>query len=504
METIDYWIEKRAEITPHREALVHGDKRWSYYELNESIYKMAVHLKDQFNIEAQDRIAILSNNRAEYLMAYMALAKLGAIVVPLNIRLTANELAFQIIDSGSKALIYEGEFSDMKDEIVTLSEIESAYSLDRWEEDETQTLPTNLTPPSDITSQSPFVICYTSGTTGRPKGAVLTHDNMYWNAINNITAIDITSHDRIIVLLPLFHIGGIGLFAFPGIVAGATSVIIGKFDTEQAIRTIEEEKISIVMGVPAIHDAVRKTSSFNTADFLSVRWFYNGGAPCPSDVYNAYLDKGLPFGGGFGMTEASPTIFMLSKEDYIEKRGSIGKPVLYCDAKLIDDSGKEVERGEVGELILKGPNIMKEYWKLPDETENTFKDGWLLTGDLMRQDEDGFFWVAGRKKDMIISGGENIYPLEVEQVIESLPEVDEVAVVGTVDPKWGEVPSAFISFHDGKALTSEEITAFCIQRIGKYKIPKYFYEVDELPRNATGKIAKTLLSPDAYADKLLV
>ncbi|MBO8157318.1 MAG: o-succinylbenzoate--CoA ligase [Bacillaceae bacterium] len=508
MFTIDNWIERRAELTPDRTALIDRSQNqaqtWSYKALQQSVNKMAWFLQEHLHVQKGDRVAILSDNRGEYLMAYLALAKLGAIAVPLNIRLTADEQAFQIRDSGCRALIFEKTFRQRKDELVFSTRIESVFELDSWQEIEPSIHLSKSLPDYHKSEHDPYIICYTSGTTGRPKGAVLSHANMYWNAINNILAIDIHSEDRSIVLLPLFHIGGIGLFAFPAFLAGGAVVVAGKFNPDRAIEIIEEEKVTIVMGVPAIHDAIRKSSHFSQTSFQSVRWFYNGGAPCPREVMNAYLSRGLPFGGGFGMTEASPTIFMLSKEDYIEKAGSIGKPVMFCDVKVMNEKGEEANVGEAGELWIKGPNVMKEYWKMPDATMDAFQDGWFKTGDLVRQDEDGFFWVAGRKKDMIISGGENIYPLEVEQVLESFEEVDEAVVIGTPDSKWGEVPVAFIRGKEGMTPERNTLISKCQQKIAKYKIPKRFYLVDDFPRNATGKIAKTQLKPDQFQGQELM
>ncbi|MEC5425626.1 o-succinylbenzoate--CoA ligase [Virgibacillus sp. C22-A2] len=486
MENIAYWIHKRALITPVRVAVISKSSQSTYQELSRKINEMAAALRHTYFLEKGDRVAILSQNREEYVVAYFAIAQLGLVAVPLNIRLTTSELAFQIKDSGAKTIIYEEETESLFQEICHHTDFESAYQFDRVERDYSNK--PLLVEEIDV-KNDPFIICYTSGTTGRPKGAVLTQENMFWNAINNQYAIEITSSDKSIVLLPLFHIGGIGLFAFPTLLAGGTIVIPGKFDPGNAIRAIEDYQVTIVMGVPAIHDAIRRNSLFETANFDSVRWFYNGGAPCPKELINAYLDQGLPFGQGFGMTETSPTIFMLSKEDYKRKVGSIGKPVLFCDISIVDDKGEAVEQGEIGELLIKGPNIMKEYWGLPEETKETIRDGWLYSGDLVRQDNEGFIYVAGRKKDMIISGGENIYPLEVEQVIKELPGINEVAVIGVEDDKWGEVPIAFVSLNEG-SVHEAEIKRFALTKLGKYKVPKRIIIMDELPKNATGKINK--------------
>lgn len=489
MESIAYWIHKRAEITPNRTALISEQNRYTYKELSEKVTQMASVLHHEYKLEKGERVAILSYNREEYMIAYFAIAQLGLIAVPLNIRLRAAELAFQVNDSGTKMILYENSTEELLEAIKTFCRFENAYSFDEEFPKQKNTIP-NV---SIDFNDDPFIICYTSGTTGRPKGAVLTQANMFWNALNNQYALDITSKDITHVLLPLFHIGGIGLFAFPTLLAGGTIVVPNKFHPEEVIRAIEMYGITIVMGVPTIHDTIRKHPLFATADFSSVRWFYSGGAPCPKELIHSFLERGLPFGQGMGMTETSPTIFMLSEEDYRRKVGSIGKPVMFCDIALVDEAGKPVKQGEVGELILKGPNILKEYWGLPEQTKEAIRDGWFYTGDLMRQDEEGFIYVAGRKKDMIISGGENIYPLEVEQIIYTHEAVSEAAVIGIENEKWGEIPIAFISLSDGKTISDEELISFCKTKLANYKVPKRIYVLDELPKNATGKIDKVKL-----------
>ncbi|MBP2079750.1 AMP-binding protein [Oceanobacillus polygoni] len=490
MESIAYWIHKRGLITPNRTALISEHNQYTYKALSNKINSMAVLLQNKYQLEKGDRVAILSQNREEYIISYFAIAQLGLIAVPLNIRLRASELAFQLTDSGTKMILFEAETEILLQEIKNLFNYENAYSFDAGNIGiEEPVVAVEVDP-----SMDPFIICYTSGTTGRPKGAVLTQANMFWNAVNNQYAIDITSTDIVNVLLPLFHIGGIGLFAFPTLLTGGTIVIPGKFNPEQAIRSIETYGVTIVMGVPTIHDALRKHPLFETADFSSVRWFYSGGAPCSKELIHSFIDRDLPFGQGMGMTETAPTILMLSKEDYKRKVGSIGKPVMFCDIALVDDTGHPVETGEVGELIIKGPNVMKEYWGLPDKTEEAIRNGWFYSGDLMRQDEEGFIYVAGRKKDMIISGGENIYPLQVEQTINELQAIHECAVIAIADEKWGEVPIAFISLKEGKTIRKTEIIAHCREKLATYKVPKDIRIIEELPKNATGKIDKRKLS----------
>ncbi|KOP81258.1 o-succinylbenzoate--CoA ligase [Cytobacillus solani] len=489
MKGIAYWIEKWAYTHPDRTAIITDNEKVSYKQLDRMIDSAARKIQEKLKGRNGERIAILSHNRMEYIILLFAIAKAECVAIPLNIRLSAKELIFQLNDSGSKIIYAEKENAEFAASLVEQSELEDLAFM----EDLCQGTQTSAPFECTIDEEAPYIICYTSGTTGKPKGAVLTQSNMFWNAVNNKLAIDLTSEDRCIVLLPLFHIGGIGLFAFPSLFSGGTIVIPGKFDPEKALLMIEKYKVTVVMGVPTIHHALLTSPAFNSADLSTVRWFYNGGAPCPRELIDAYFDRGFLFGQGFGMTETSPTLFMLSKEDAPRKRGSIGKPVLFSEYKLIDSEGKEVDKGEVGELAVRGPNIMKEYWNRSDATKDALKEGWLLTGDLAKTDDEGFLFIVGRKKEMIISGGENIYPLEVEQVISQMEGVDEVAVVGKADPLWGEVPAAFIVKGNGSALAEEDIIQYCQGNLAKYKIPKKVTFLKELPKNATGKIQKTKL-----------
>lgn len=489
MQGIAYWIEKRAHMHPDRISIITEHEQITYKQLKCKINAAASFLKRELGVERGERIAILSQNRVEYVVLLFAIAKVDCIAVPLNIRLTASELIYQLKDSGTKRLFVESPFQEMSLTLQKETGIEDVIGIENI---------TNLQNDSNeifspINENAAFIICYTSGTTGKPKGAVLTQKNMFWNALNNMLSIDLTSFDRSMVLLPLFHIGGIGLFAFPTLFVGGTIIIPDRFEPFKVLSMIEKHQATVVMGVPAIHQALLACPTFETTNLQSVRWFYNGGAPCPHELIRAFLNKGLLFGQGFGMTETSPTLFMLSREDAERKIGSIGKPVLYSDYMLVDSEGAVVDAGEIGELVVRGPNVMKEYWNKPEATKEAIRDGWLYTGDLARVDDEGFLYIAGRRKDMIISGGENIYPLEVEQVIGQLPGVIEVAVVGVLDPKWGEAASAFVVKKKESSLTEEEIIAYCNQFLARYKIPKKVEFLEELPKNATGKIQKNRL-----------
>lgn len=487
MEGIHYWIEKRAQTHPHRIAIITETEEITYKQLNELVKRTVTFLTKEKNIAKGERIAILSHNRLEFVVLLFAIAKIECVAVPLNVRLNMHELAFQLNDSGTKLLFFEHEFSETSKDLIKTVGLETIQLESiRHLIDESDFI-------LSVNESAPYIICYTSGTTGKPKGAVLTQKNMHINAINNAITIDLTSYDRTIVLLPLFHIGGIGLFAFPTLFTGGTILILGKFDPSKALQMMEKYRVTVVMGVPAIHQALIESTQFDETNLASVRWFYSGGAPCPHSLIKAFFDKGFLFGQGFGLTETSPTVFLLSREDAERKIGSVGKPVLYCNFKIIDEAGKEVEKGVVGNLIVSGGNVMKEYWNNPAATKEALQNGWFHTGDLARLDEEGFVYIVGRKKEMIISGGENIYPLEVEVVINQLEEVSEVAVVGMSDERWGEVPIAFVAVKKGEMLTERAILTHCKNYLGRYKVPKKVIFVQSMPRNSTGKIQKNNL-----------
>jgi len=502
MQGIAQWIDKRACMTPQKIALIGENRQLTYAEMSREVNRIARMLAETYDLPPGERVGIMATNSVEYLMLLFAIAKLGCIAVVLNIRLAPHELEFQLNDSGMKMLLAETGFREAVEQLLPRTAIENVIWFDTSDTTVTglQAQISSFSPEhfarDSVNGLLPFIICYTSGTTGRPKGAVLTQQNMFWNALNSCLPIDITSVDKSLALLPLFHIGGIGLFAFPTLFAGGTVVVPNRFDPEKTLRMIEEHQVTLVMGVPVIFDSLRKCSSFDQTDLRSIRWFYSGGAPCPHELISFYLERGIPFGQGYGMTETSPTVFMITKEDYQRKIGSIGKPAMFCDIRVVDEQGREVAAGEVGELLVKGPNVMKEYWNFPDATGAALKDGWLSTGDLVRLDEEGFAYVAGRKKDMIISGGENIYPLEIEQVIGELPSVDEVAVVGIPHEKWGEVPIAVVVVKQEAELDGETVKNHCLKRLAKYKVPTAVHFASALAKNATGKIDKNAIKSE--------
>jgi fatty-acyl-CoA synthase len=340
---------------------------------------------------------------------------------------------------------------------------------------------------------TPHIIMYTAGTTGQPKGAILSQGASFWNVLNLNLGMDFTSGDRNLVVLPMFHIGGIGLFTLPMIYDGGTVIIQRTFDPAKTLGLLNGEKITLFFGVPAVFQALIQHPEFKAEAFKTVRVVMSGGAPLPVSLVEQYHAAGIVLQQGFGMSEAAPSIATLDKALAIEKAGSIGKAVFHLEARIVDDEMNELPEGDVGELVILGPNLLQGYWNRPEATEAAFSGEWFHTGDLARMDSDGCIYIVERKKDMFISGGENVYPAEVENAIYELPQIAEAAVIGVHDEKWGEVGRAVVVLKENQIITDVEIIAFLRKRLAKYKVPKHVAFMDCLPRNAAGKVLKTVL-----------
>jgi fatty-acyl-CoA synthase len=346
----------------------------------------------------------------------------------------------------------------------------------------------------------PLTIIYTGGTTGKSKGVVLTHANIGWNALNTIVSWDLTADDITLTYLPMFHTGGLNALTLSILLIGGTVLIANDFDAEQAIHLIETEKCTISLMVPTMYHLITQTKAFQTATFPHMKTFLSGGAPCPLPIYEAFAKKGIAFKEGYGLTEAGPNNFYIDPNDAKKRYGSIGKPIMFNKVKVAKEDGSEAKANEVGELLLYGNHVFDHYWNNVEATTETIRDGWLCTGDLAKQDEEGYFYIVGRKKEMIITGGENVYPLEVEQCIQNHPSVSEVAVVGLNDPKWGEAVAAFVSVLPNNKLTVDELKEYCLAKLGKYKVPKYFWMMTDLPKTHVGKIDKRFLQQQYQSD----
>jgi len=491
-------LAKRAMITPEKVALIFENRRYTYSMLNRNANRLSNALIG-LGIQQGDRVAVLLYNCPEYLEIYFALAKAGIIMVPLNFRMVSSEIQFIINDSEPKAIFFGPEFLEIIDNMIDrLPKIKimvsnsAAHPFMGYEE--LQKIGTDREVDADYGMSLDQLIMYTSGTTGRPKGAVLTYGNSLWNAINTAADFGIRPDDITLTSAPLFHIGGLNVLTTPHLYLGATVVLTKQFDPELIWRLIQEEKVTNMFAVPQMYQMMMQVSARTKYKLDSLRFVESGGGPCPVSVIEQYFNElNVLFMQGYGLTEASPSVSLLRSEDSLRKAGSIGKPFLHVDVRVVDYDEKDVKQSTPGELIISGPTVMHGYWQLPEETAANVRNGWLHTGDLARYDEEGYLYIVDRKKDMIISGGENIYPAEIEQVLYSHPKILEAAVIGIGDEKWGETVKAFVVLKDGQQMIAEEVIEHCKNNLASYKKPRAVEFIQSLPRNAAGKVLKRKL-----------
>ncbi|WP_091039423.1 AMP-binding protein [Glycomyces harbinensis] len=484
---IGSWTARRARKTPHRTAVVGPGGRFTYAELHERVHRLAHGLRG-LGVRRGDRVAYLGPNHHTFLEALFAGGVLGAIVVPLNTRLAAPELAHCLEDSGSEVLIRHGG-SVPGAQVRRTIDVGGAGPLG-YE----ALLADSPAAPIDenVALEDPFVIMYTSGTTGRPKGVLLTHGNLTWNAVNVLVDMDLAHDEVTLCAAPLFHTAGLNMTCLPTLLKGGTVVLEPAFDPERALRLVEDLRVTYMFGVPVMFDAMARSASWAGADLSSLRRLACGGAPVPAATISAYLDRGIVFSQGYGMTEASPGVLFLPAQDSAAKAGTAGVPHFFTDVEVVDAAARPVAAGQRGEVMVHGPNVMREYWGRSAETAAAFADGWLRTGDIAVADTDGCISIVDRAKDMFISGGENVSPAEVELALREHPGVADCAVVGVPDATWGEVGKAVVvpagAPPDGPALL-----AFLRGRLAGYKVPKSVAFADELPRSPTGKILRNTL-----------
>jgi len=494
-------LGERARLTPEREALVFvpTGERLTYRDLDRRAISTAIALIEGLGLSKGDRLGLLAHNAIEFLDVFFAAGKAGIIVVPLSTRATVHELEGIVRDSGMRALAFGPEFRDASVELAKRCGVDSLVALAADGESETsladlirqtegveRSFPDN--DPDDV-----FALLYTSGTTGKPKGVMIPHRMVAWNGYNTTIAWDLRADDRSPIFTPLYHAGGLGAFLMPIFAAGGTIILHRGFDASEVWKTIEAERCTVVLGVPTIWKMLLEAEAFASVKLDAVRWFISGGAPLPVWIIEAYQKRGVVFKQGFGMTEVGVNCFSMTVEDSYAKRGSIGRPMPYTRARLLDGDGNEVPVGEVGELHLRGPHVSAGYWENPEATAAAYLDGgWFRTGDSARRDADGFFYIAGRKKEMFISGGVNVYPAEIEAELLQHPDVRDAAVIGVEDERWGEVGVAFV-VRTSEALDEAMLVAFLEERLSRYKVPKRWMFVDTLPRTPYGKVEKKKL-----------
>ncbi|MEU3270619.1 long-chain-fatty-acid--CoA ligase [Saccharomonospora sp. NPDC006951] len=486
----------------------------TYRYLDERVCRLANALRER-GIGAGDRVAVLGLNSLEVIETYFAATRLGAICVPINFRLVADEIAYALGDSGTSAIVVQAPFAgtiakaseQLEADPVRLIFGHGAESTENYEQALAEAAP--VFDELRVDEHDAAFIMYTSGTTGRPKGAVLSHFNLLMHAFSNMTHLGGTTEDRVwLAAAPLFHIAGLSGM-LPNLLLGGRTVLLpsGQFDPAATVDLLERERVSSVFLVPAQWQAIVSVPGIADRDLSALRKLSWGAAPASTTLLRAMIDTfpQAEVTTAFGQTECSPCTTLLRGEDSIRKIGSVGTPMVNVEVRVVDDDMNDVPRGEVGEIVYRGPMVMKEYWNKPEETREAFRGGWFHSGDLVREDEDGYYFVVDRKKDMIISGGENIYCAEVENVLAAHPRIGEVALIGVPDERWGETPLAVIS-----AKVPEEppeaagLAEWCREKLAGYKRPRRMAIVAALPRNPSGKVLKTELRADLAAGRLPV
>jgi fatty-acyl-CoA synthase len=493
------WIARRARRTPDRVAVIHDGTEVTYAQLHERVTALAHGLRG-LGVRRGDRVAYLGPNHPAFLETLFAAGTLGAVLVPLNARLAAPELARHLSGSGSRALIYGAGQADTVAELQAGTGLADVVALagPAAGEHRYESLLAGGGAPIDepVGLDDPFLIMYTSGTTGGAKGATLTHGNITWNALNVVVDADFRQDEVALVVAPLFHTAALNMLCLPTLLKGGAVVIEPGFEPGRALTVIARRRVTSLFGVPAIYDAMAAHPGWAAADLSSLRMLLCGGAPVPDATIRTYTGRGLAFIQGYGMTEASPGALLLDSAHVQAKAGSAGVPHFFTEVRVARPDASEAAPGERGEILVAGPNVMRGYWNQPEATSAALAgdDGtWLRSGDVGAVDADGYVFVVDRIKDMIISGGENVYPAEVENALREHPAVADCGVIGVPDARWGEVGRAVVVLRPGTEASEEELLAFLDGRIARYKIPKSVRYAAELPRTGTGKILKKRL-----------
>ena len=492
------WIAHHADHRPKKEAIrdLGTDRTFTYADLDRRVDAMAVYL-DSIGIRRGDRIGVLAHNGVEYFDIQFACARTGAICVLLNWRLTVTELEYILNDSSPKLLVHDASFSEAATELQQRCSIDSLLSIDGGADDSPYeqaiaAFDGQSVDPLALTHDDVVTIMYTSGTTGLPKGAMITHGMNFWNCVNLGIPGGVGLDTVHLNVLPLFHTGGLNCYSNPVLHAGGTVVILRAFDPGESLRVLGDpaQGITHFFAVPAPYQFMMLHPDFESTDLSRLRVAGVGGAPCALTIMERWTERGVSLVQGFGMTETSPASIFLDPGDALRKIGSTGKVLLHTEARIVNDDGDDCGPDEIGELWVAGPNITPGYWNKPEATASAFEGRWLKTGDAARMDDEGFIYIVDRWKDMYISGGENVYPAEVENVLYQLPGVAEAAVIGVPSERWGEVGLAVIALTPGGEIDRAAMQEFCAERLAKFKVPSDVAIVDALPRNATGKVLK--------------
>lgn len=505
------WIHRRRVKSEGRMAVTAGDLELTYEQFGQRINRLANALTER-GIKSGDRVAYLGENSVEFLETLFALGSIGAVFVPLNTRLAGPEVAFHLEDAGAQMLIASTTMEPLAVAGVEDTSVERVIFVDDGArvpaEEGRLVMPfENYSDVlADASAERPSVnvglddlaiILYTSGTTGNPKGAMLTHGNLTWNAVNVVSDMNISSDEVSLMISPMFHVAALGMGVLPTFLKGGHLILEPRFHPGRALDLIEQHKATFISGVPTTYQLLAEDPAWEKTDISSLNSLTCGGSAVPLHILEAYEDRGLSFTMGYGMTETSPGATSLPGRYSREKMGSAGLPQMHTHVRVADLDGKELPPHEVGEVQIQGPNVISGYWKRPEANESSFitDDGgtWFRSGDMGYMDDDGFLFISDRMKDMIISGGENIYPAQIEQELAQMEAIAFVAVFGVSDEKWGEVPRAAVVVREGHDLTESDVLSYLDGKLARYKIPKSVVFVDEMPRTASGKVRKPQL-----------
>ena len=479
--TIGRWLGDRARTTPDRVAIRYDGGELTYSTLDHRATRVAAGLSAR-GLRRGDRLATLTANSPDHVATFFACARLGVGLQPISWRLAPPEVAYQLADATPSLLLHSAEHEELAragGSAVPLATIGDP------------TLESDDDVPDVAEDDDPLLLVYTSGTTGKPKGALLTHANCFWTNLSFDRVAGLAADDVVLQVLPQFHVGGWNVQPLLAWWKGATVVLEPVFDPAHALRTIAEERVTTIMGVPATYLFLAQQPGFGETDLTSLRLAVVGGAPMPEPLLETWFERGVEIVQGYGLTEAAPNVLCLPPQDARRKLGFAGKPYPHVDVALRDtDTGALLEGPATGELLVRGPNVFAGYLGNPEATAAAFADGWLLTGDVAERDDEGYYRIVGRLKELVVSGGENVYPAEVEAVLREHPAVADAAVVGVPDERWGEACAAFVVLHAGSSPSEEELRAFSRERLAGFKVPRSIAFVHELPRSSLGKVLK--------------
>jgi fatty-acyl-CoA synthase len=499
------WSEKRARLSPDSEGLIDATtgQRYTYAELDRRANRTS-RLLDTCGVASGERVAVLSRNRPELVDCFFATAKTGGVLAPLSHRLAADELVAMLDDVDPALFVVEEPFTDLAKRVLNEEDREFDCPVvglpsvpaegdgglalpDEWTAWD-EAVPNDGSPveTTDVSMDDPHLFLHTGGSTGIPKETVLTHGSILWNSFNTITAWGLRPEDVTPMVFPMFHTGGWNVLTVPLFHLGATVILAREFEPGEVLHLVESEGATVLVAVPAVLRMMANHDDWADTDLSTLRFAKSGGGPCRESVMEAWWDRGVDLSQGYGLTECGPNNFAMPDEWPREKADSVGVPAMHVDARVVDDDGEALPDGEIGELELASPHAADRYWNNPKETAETFGDGWISTGDLAREDTEGYFYIEGRKKNMYVSGGENVYPAAVEDRIADHPKVEEVVVVPVPDDRWGQVGKAVVQ--GDESLTLNELTEFLDGKLARFKYPRHLAFTDEIPTSGPSKI----------------